>query len=62
MKSHLQQKPSQTPMTKAMEFLKKIHSDLGGLLPWTRWKKQYYIFFYDDVTGTYYVKNMGHKS
>lgn len=34
--SCLQWKPSQIPMTRAMEFLKEIHSDLGRPLPPTR--------------------------
>ncbi len=49
-------------MTKATEFLEEIHSDLKGPLPPTRWGEQYYISFYDDATGTYYVKTMRHKS
>ena len=36
MKGRLQQKPSRTPMTRATEFLKEIHSDLGGPLPPTK--------------------------
>ena len=62
MKGRSQRKPSRTPMTRATEFLEEIHSDLGGPLPPTRWGEQYYISFYDDATGTYYVKTMQHKS
>lgn len=36
MKGRSQRKPSLTPMIKAMEFLKEIHSDLGGRLPLIR--------------------------
>ena len=49
-------------MTKAIEFLEEIHSDLGEVLPLTQWGDQYYISFYYDATGTYYVKTMQHKS
>ena len=62
MKDRSQQKPSQTLMTKAMEFLEEIHNGLRGLLPPTRWREQYYMSFYDDATGTYHVKTMRHKS
>ena len=62
MKGRSQRKPSRTPMTRATEFLEEIHSDLGGPLPPTRWGEQYYISFYDDATGAYYVKTMRHKS
>ena len=36
MKGRSQWKPSRTPITRATEFLKEIHSDLGGPLPPTR--------------------------
>ncbi len=61
-KGRSQQKPSRTPLTMATEFLQEIHSDLGGPLPPTRLGEQYYIFFYDDATVTYYVKTIRHKS
>lgn len=58
----LQQKLSPTLMTKAIEFFKEINSDLKGPLPPTRQEEQYFISFYDDATGTYYVKTMRNKS
>ncbi len=61
-KGRSQWKPSRTLMTRATEFLEEIHNDLGGPLPPTRLGEQYYISFYDDATGTYYVKTMRHKS
>ncbi len=57
-----QRKLSQTPMTKATEFLGEIHIDLGEPLPPTRLGAQYYIFFYDNATGNYHVKTMRNKS
>ena len=61
-KDRLQRKSSQTPMTRAMEFLEEIHSDLGGSLLLTCCGEQHYISFYDDVTVTYHVKTMWYKS
>ncbi len=49
-------------MTRVTEFLEQIHSDLGGQLPPTRWREQYYISFYDNAIGTYHVKTVQHKS
>ncbi len=51
-----QRKSSREPMTRATEFLELLHSDLGGLLPSTKYGYIFYISFYDDATGTYYVK------
>lgn len=62
MKSYLQQKPFQTPIIRAKEFLEKIQSDLGGLLSPIRWRKQYYISFNGDATEIYYIKTMEYKS
>ncbi len=49
-------------MTRAKELLEEIHSDLGGPLPPKRLGEQYYNSFYDDATGTHYVKTMRNKS
>lgn len=49
-------------MIRVIEFLKEIHSNLGRLLPPIRWKKQYYISFYDDATRIYNVQTMWYKS
>ena len=57
-----QRKSSREPMTRATEFLELLHSDLGGLLPSTKYGYIFYISFYDDATGTYYVKPSRHKS
>ncbi len=39
-----------------------LDSDLGGPLPSTKYGYILYISFYDDATGTYYVKSLRHKS
>ncbi len=62
MKGHLQQKPSQTPMTRVTEFLEEIHIDLGRPLPLTHWEGQYYTSIYDDATGTYHLKTMQYNN
>ena len=49
-------------MRKATKFLEEIDSNLRGLLPSTRWREQYYISFYDNITRVYYVRTMQHKS
>lgn len=61
-KNRLQQKPSQTPIISAMKFLEEIHNNLKKPLFLTRWRKQYYISFYNNTTGTYHVKIKWHKS
>lgn len=46
----------------ATEFLEEIHNDLKRFLSLAYGRKRYYISFYNDITGTYYVKIMRHKS
>lgn len=43
-------------MTRATKFFEEIYSNLKGPLPPTKCGEQYYISFYDNATGTYYVK------
>lgn len=58
-----QRQPSRKPPNRrATEFLEFVHSDLGGTLPATRLGQTFYISFYDDSTGCYYIEAMRHKS
>ena len=58
-----QQQPSQElPSCWATEFLEFVHSDLEGLLPPTQRGQTFYISFYDNSTGCYYIKGMRYKS
>ncbi len=57
-----QRKLSRKPMALATEFLELLHSDLGGPLLSTKYEYIFYISFYNDATGTYYVKSLRHKS
>ncbi len=55
-------KPShESPSRQATEVLEFVHSDLGGPLPATRLRQTFYMFFYDDSTGCYYIEGMRHK-
>lgn len=49
-------------MTKGIEFLEEIHSNLRGCLSPIHWKKIYCITSYDDITETYRIQIMWHKS
>ncbi len=60
--SRQQRKPSQEPIKQATKFLELLHSDLGGPLPSTKYGYIFYISFYNDATGTYYVKPLRLKS
>ncbi len=55
-------KISREPMTRVTKFLELLHSDLGEPLPSTKFRYIFYISFYNNVTGTYYVKPLRHKS
>ncbi len=58
-----QRQPSrESPSRRATEFLEFVHSDLGGTLPATRLGHTFYISFFDDSTGCYYIEGMRHKS
>ncbi len=58
-----QRQPSrESPSRRATEFLEFVHSDLGGPLPATRLGQTFYISFYSDSTGCYYIDCMRHKS
>ncbi len=57
-----QRKPSRERKTRATEFLELLQSDLGRLLPFTKYRYIFHISFYDDTTETYYVKSLRHKS
>lgn len=49
-------------MAKATRVLEEIHGDLEAPLLLIRCGKQNYIFFYDNATGTYYIKITQYKS
>ena len=58
-----QRQPSrELPNRRATEFLEFVHSDLGGPLPSTQLGQTFYISFYDNSTGCYYIEGMRHKS
>ncbi len=58
-----QRQPSrESPSRQATKFLEFVHSDLGGPLPATRLGQTFYISFFDDSTGCYYIEDMRHKS
>ncbi len=57
-----QRKPFRETMARATEFLELPHSDLRGPLSSTKYGYIFYISFYDDATGTYYVKPSRRKS
>ncbi len=53
---------SREPMTRAIKFLELLNTNLGRLLPSTKYRYIFYISLYDDATRTYYVKLLRHKS
>ncbi len=58
-----QRQPSrESPSRRATEFLGFVYSDLGRPLPATRLGQTFYISFYDDSTGCYYIESVRHKS
>ncbi len=59
-----QQRPPsrESPSRRAIEFLEFVHSERGGPLPATRLGQAFFISFYNDSTGCYYIEGMGHKS
>ncbi len=59
--NHLE-KPSRKPMIYATEFLKLLHSDMGGPLLSTKYRYIFYTSFYNNATGTYYVKPLTYRT
>ncbi len=58
-----QRQPSwESPSWQATEFLEFVYSDLGGLVSAIPLRQIFYISFYDDSTGYYYIEGMRHKS
>ncbi len=57
-----QRKPSRELMTYATKFLELLHCDFGRLLLSTKYGYIFYISFYDNATGNYYIKPLRHKS